>query len=384
MMDFSQIKEIDKKYSTITYPRHNLCFCRGEGNYLYDTNDRAYLDFVAGLGESCLGYRNAMLLNAIKEQTDQIISYSNLYYNELHSSLVKTIIDDTAFTKVCLGGSIGDTILITAYMLSKYGVEAKDNRSTILVVSELNYSRYEAMHSENLHIKYVKPDEQEFKKALTSDVCAAIFNPIQVEYGMFLTKYEFLLSAYAACKSQGITIIYDETSIGIGRTGTMFAFEQYGIQPDIALIARGMAGGLPMGAVLSRGEIANALEPSDRISIFCTSSVACAAAKTIFTCLKNGMLEEVQSKGEYLMSKLSKFKKYNFVADIRGVGLFAGIELTPALKAARIIGQMESLGFLLDQSNHNTLRITPPFTITESEIDAMCEALSEIFDETNM
>ena len=383
-MDFSHIKETDKKYSVITYPRHNLCLSFGEGNYMYDTNGRAYLDFVAGLGEDCLGYKNLMLSEAIKEQSDKLIGYSNLYYSELHSSLAKAIIENTAFTKVYFGGSIGDTLLITAYMIHKYCSISKDQRSTILVVSELEHSRYEAIQTQNLRIKHVKPDEKAFKNALDGDVCAVIFNPIQVEYGMVLTKYEFLLSAYAACKSQGITIIYDETSIGLGRTGTMFAFEQYGIQPDVLMVARGMAGGLPMGAVLVRGSIAAALSPNDRISVFCTSSLACAAALVIINRLKAGMLEEIQAKGEYLMSKLSKLKKHNFVKDIRGVGLFAGIELTPNLKAAKVIGQMEDLGFLLDQTNGNTLRITPPFTITESEIDSMCDALAEIFAETNL
>lgn len=383
-MDFSQIKEIDNRYSIITYPRHNLCFCRGEGNYLYDTNDRAYLDFVAGLGENCLGYKDVMLTEAIKDQAEKYIGCSNLYYNELHSLLAQTICENTAFTKACFCGSIFDTHLIVATMISKYRTEAKDPRGTVLIVTEASSSRYESLHSHNLNIRVVKPRPDEFKNALDSDVCAVIFTPIEVERGVKLNKYEFILSSYALCKSQDTLIIYDETGIGLGRTGTLFAFEQYGIQPDMVMIARGMGAGIPIAAVLSRGEISASLSPSDRISAFRISSIACTAALVVVERLKSGMLSEVEAKGEYLMSKLSKLKKHNFIADIRGIGLLIGIELTPNLKAAKIIGQMESLGFLLDQTDHNTLRITPPFTVTDAETDSMTDAIANIFAQTNL
>ncbi|MCH5164302.1 MAG: aminotransferase class III-fold pyridoxal phosphate-dependent enzyme [Clostridiales bacterium] len=383
-MDFSQIKELDRKYSMITYPRHNLCLSRGEGSYLYDTNNHAYLDLVAGLGENCLGYKHPMLTEAIKDQVDKLISCSNLYYNELQSQLAKTICETTAFTKACFCGSICDTLLIAATMVRKYCAMAKDSRRTILVVTDAKGARYDAMQNNNLDIRTVRPDENEFKKALDSDVCAVVFAPIQVERGVKLSKYEFILSSYALCKAHGTLIIYDETGIGLGRTGTMFAFEQYGIQPDIVMIARGMGGGVQIAAVLSRGEISTTLAPTDRISAFRISTIACTAALVVIDSLRSGLLEEVEAKGEYLMSKLSKFKKHNFVADIRGKGLMAGIELTPNLKAAKVIGQMESEGFLLDQTDFNTLRITPPFTITESEIDSMYNALAQIFAETNL
>ncbi len=383
-MDFSQIKEIDNKFSIITYPRHNLCFCRGEGNYLYDTNDRAYLDFVAGLGENCLGYKDVMLTEAIRDQAEKFIGCSNLYYNELHSLLAQSICDKTAFTKACFCGSIFDTHLIVGMMIRKYRAEAKDPRSTVLIVSDASSSKYESLRHHSLNIRMVKPHPDDLKKALDNDVCAVIFSPIEVERGVVINKYEFILSSYAMCKSLDTLIIYDETGIGLGRTGTMFAFEQYGIQPDIVMIARGMGAGIPIAAVLARGEISSSLSPSDRISAFRISSIACTTALVVVDRLHSGMLAEIEAKGDYLMSKLSKLKKHNFIAEIRGIGLLVGIELTPNLKAAKIIGQMESLGFLLDQTDHNTLRITPPFTITEAEMDGMTDALANIFALTNL
>lgn len=382
-MDFSQIKEIDNKYSIITYPRHNLCMVRGEGNCVYDTNNRSYVDFVAGLGENCLGYKNMMLTQAIKEQTDNLISFSNLYYNELHSLLAQSICENTPFTKVCFGSSIFDTLLITAMMIRNYCVEAKDSRNRILIVTD-SKRRYDAMQNQHLHIRTVRSDITEFKKAFTDDVCAVIFCPIEVEQGVKLNKYEFILSAYAICKSKDTLVVCDETGIGLGRTGKMFAFEQYGVQPDIVLIARGMGGGIPIAATLSRGEVATSLSPSDRISTINISSIALASSLVVVERLKSGMLEEVEAKGDYLMNKLIKLKKHNFVADIRGIGLVAGIELTPNLNAAKVVGQMENMGFLLDQTNFNTLRITPPFTISEREIDKMYDALAEIFAQTNL
>ncbi|MBR2970421.1 MAG: aminotransferase class III-fold pyridoxal phosphate-dependent enzyme [Clostridia bacterium] len=382
-MDFSQIKEIDNKYSIITYPRHNLCMVRSEGNCMYDTNNRAYVDFVAGLGESCLGYKNVMLSDAIKDQTDKVISFSNLYYNELHSTLAQTICDKTPFTKVYFCSSISDTLFILATMVRKYCVEAKDERDTILVVTE-SEGRYDTLQTRDLNLKTVRPDITEFKKALTDDVCAVMFCPIEVEQGVRLNKYEFILSAYALCKFKGTLVLCDETGIGLGRTGKMFAFEQYGVQPDIVLIARGMGGGIPIAAVLSRGEIATTLSPSDRINTSSISSIALATSLVVVERLKSGMLAEVEAKGEYLINKLSKLKKHNFIVDIRGIGLVAGIELKENLNAARVVGQMENLGFLIDQTNRNTLRITPPFTISEREIDSMCDALAQIFAQTNL
>lgn len=383
-MDFSEIKEIDQKYSIITYPRHNLCLVRGEGNFLYDTNDRAYLDCVAGLGESCLGYKNILLNEAIKEQTDKLISCSNLYYNELHSLLAQALCKNTAFTKACFCSSISDTMNIASTMIRKQCESSGDTRSTILVVTDSKGARYGSMHHPNFHIRAVKPNDEEFKNALDDDVCAVIFSPIQVERGVKISKYEFILSSYAMCKAHDVLIIYDETCIGLGRTGTMFAFEQYGIQPDIVMIARGMGAGIPAAAVLSRGEIAGSLSPTDRISAYRISSLSCVAAIVVIERLRSGMLEEIISKGDYLINNLSKLKKHNFVADIRGKGLIAGIELTPNLLAAKVIGQMEFNGFIIDQTDYNTLRITPPFTITESEIDSMVNALADIFAQTNL
>ncbi len=383
-MDFAEIKDIDQKYSIITYPRHNLCIQRGEGNYLYDTHDRAYLDCVAGLGESCLGYKNIMLNEAIKEQTDKLISCSNLYYNELHSLLAQALCTDTAFTKACFCSSIIDTISIAATMIRKYCEDAKDTRRTLLVVTDTKGARYETMHQRRFDIRTVKPDGEEFRAALSDDVCAVIFAPIQVERGVKMCNYEFILSSYALCKSRDVLIVYDETCIGLGRTGTMFAFEQYGIQPDIVMIARGMGAGIPAAAVLSRGEISSSLTPTDRISAYRISSLSCVAALVLVERLRSGMLEEIAAKGNYLINKLSKLNKHNFVADIRGKGLIAGIELTPNLLAAKVIGQMEFNGFIIDQTDYNTLRITPPFTITEGEIDSLVDALADIFAQTNL
>lgn len=383
-MDFSDIKDLDQKYSIITYPRHNLCVQRGEGNFLFDTNDRAYLDCVAGLGESCLGYKNILLNEAIKEQTDKLISCSNLYYNELHSLLAKALCKDTAFTKTCFCSSISDTMNIAATMVRKYCENVNDERHTILVVTDSKGARYDTMQQRRYRIRTVKPDDEEFRNALDDDICAVVFSPIQVERGVKISKYEFILSSYAMCKAHDVLIIYDETCIGLGRTGTMFAFEQYGIQPDIVMIARGLGAGIPAAAVLSRGEIAGSLSPTDRISAYRISSLSCVAALVVVERLRSGMLEEITAKGDYLINKLSKLKKHNFITDIRGVGLIAGIELTPNLLAAKVIGQMEFNGFIIDQTDHNTLRITPPFTITENEIDSMVNALADIFAQTNL
>ena len=382
-MEFNEIKELDKKYSIVTYPRRNLSFTHGDGNCLYDTNGRCYVDFVAGLGENCLGYKNVLLNQAICSQADKLINCSNLYYSELHALLSQKLCENSAFTKCCLSSSIWDTLVITATMIRKYRKAAKDNRNYLLIVTDYKSEKYNAMRSKDLHIKVCSTDINEFKAAFTDDVCAVVFIPVQVEIGIKISKFEFLLSAYAMCKAANALIVYDETSIGLGRTGTKFAFENYGIQPDIVMLARGLGGGISISAVLARGELVDALQPSDRISAFRISSVASAASIAVLEVL-DGELEEIKHKGEYLISKLSKLSKHNFVSDIRGIGLIAGVELSPNLPATRIIGQMENEGFLLDETRNNTLRLTPPFTITTDEIDRMCDALAEIFAKTNI
>ena len=232
------------------------------------------------------------------------------------------------------------------------------------------------------HVPY--NDFGALKKAADSDTAAIMLEVIQGEGGVMPADYDYIVNAYALAKSRGILFVIDEVQTGMGRTGKMFGFEHYGIQPDIITLAKGLGGGVPIGAVLARGDTANAFAPGDHGTTFGGNPLACAAANVVVTRLKNGLTEEVAKKGDYFMGKLSKLKKFNFVSDVRGKGLLLGVTLTDKVANTEIIGKMTANGVIILTAGNNTLRFAPAYTVTKEEIDVACDKLMDLFARTNV
>lgn len=397
-MDFNKIKELDAKNYMSTFNRQNICFERGEGSKLYDTVGKEYVDFVGGIAVNALGYNDPELVSAISEQCKKLIHVSNLYYNETQARMIDKLLSLGIFEKAFLCNSGAEANEGAIKLVRKYFYDKGEQRSTIITMLDSFHGRTLATLTATGQEKYSKPyaplpvgfkyvpfnDLEALKAAITPDVGAVMIECIQGESGVNVATYDYLVNTYALLKSKGILLIIDEVQTGMGRTGKMYGFEHYGIQPDIITLAKALGGGVPIGAVLAHGDVANAFKPGDHGSTFGGNPLACAAAEVVIDKLKNGLIDTACDIGDYMLSRLSKLKKYNFVLDVRGKGLLLGLQLSPKLSGAVVVSKMLSAGFILNCAGHNTLRFAPPYIITRQEIDDMVDALNKIFSETNI
>lgn len=398
-MDFNKIKELDSKNYMSTFNRYNICIDKGDGSKLYDTNGKEYIDFVGGIAVNCLGYNHPKLVKAISDQAAKLIHISNLFYTQEQVNLCEKLLSETIFTKMFLSNSGAEANEAAIKLVRKYFYNRNENKYKILTAKNSFHGRTLATLTATGQEKYSKPyaplppgfeyvpfnDFEALKNALTPDVAAVMLEPIQGESGVNSCAYDYLVNTYALCKSRGVLLILDEVQTGMGRTGKMFAFEHYGIQPDIITLAKGLGGGLPIGAVLARGDVANAFKAGDHGSTFGGNPLCCAAAYAVTSLLKEtDMIEQVALKGDYLMAKLSKLKKYKFVVEIRGKGLLVGLQLSDKIKGAEIVGKMAANGILVNCAGNNTLRFMPPYIITNEEIDEMVNKLGDLFASTNI
>lgn len=397
-MDFKEIKEIDAKRYMKTFSRQNICFTHGKGSKLYDTAGNEYIDLGGGIAVNCLGHDDPELTEAICAQAHKLIHVSNLYYNEPQAELCENLLDGTIFDRMFLCNSGAEANEGAIKLIRKHFYNRGEKRpkiitangsfhgrtlATVTATGQDKYSRSFAPLPDGFtHVPY--NDLNALREAADDDTAAIILEMIQGEGGVLPADYDYIVNAYALAKSRGILFAVDEVQTGMGRTGKMFAFEHYGIQPDIITLAKGLGGGVPIGAVLARGEAATAFAPGDHGTTFGGNPLACAAANVVVRRLKNGLLEEAAAKGEYLTGKLSKLKKFNFVRDVRGKGLLLGVNLTDKLNNSEVAGKMAANGVIILTAGNNTLRFAPAYTISTREIDAACEKLMALFANTNV
>lgn len=399
-MDFEKIKKQENKYYMPMFNRANICFTHGKGNRLYDTAGKEYVDFTAGIAVNCLGYGYPPLVEAVASQAQKLIHISNLYYNEPQSQLAEALIESSIFSRVFFSNSGAEANECAIKLARKYYVKKGiPNKHRILCAVDSFHGRTLATCTATGQDKYSAPfaplpegfshvpynDFAALKDALTDDVGAVMLEPIQGESGVVCASYDYLVNVYALCKQKGVLLILDEVQTGVGRTGKRYCFEHYGIQPDIVTLAKGLAGGVPIGATLARGEVAESFAYGDHGSTFGGNPLACAAALAVNEKISDpDFIARVESAGQRLQDRLMELRKYKFVADVRGKGLMRGLQLSDKVKNAEVIGRMREKGFLVASAGRNTLRFVPPLTITEEEIDAMAKQLGEIFANTNV
>lgn len=397
-MEFREIKELDAKNYMTTFSRQNICFTHGKGSKLYDTAGNEYVDMAGGIAVNCLGHDDPDLTAAICEQAHKLIHVSNLYYNIPQATLCENLLGGTIFDRMFLCNSGAEANEGAIKLIRKYFYKRGEKRNKIITAQNSFHGRTLATVTATGQDKYSRPfaplpsgfthvpynDFNALKNEADDDTAAIILEVIQGESGVLPADYDYIVNAYALAKSRGILFAVDEVQTGVGRTGKMFAFEHYGIQPDIVTLAKGLGGGIPIGAVLARGEAANAFAPGDHGTTFGGGPLACAAANVVINKLKNGLLEEVAQKGDYLMGKLSKLKKFNFVNDVRGKGLLIGVNLTDKVNNSEIVGKMAASGVLIITAGNNTLRFAPAYTVTKEEIDFACDKLMDLFSRTNV
>ncbi len=397
-MELKKIKELSNKNYMNVFHRQNICFVRGDKNKLYDTTGKEYTDFVSGIGVNCLGYNDPELVKAISDQAAKLIHSSNLFYNEEQAVLCEKLLDGSIFTKMFLANSGAEANECAIKLVRKHYNKRGQNRPVIVTAGgsfhgrtlatltatgqESHYRIYSPLPSGFRHVPY--GDLNALKDALTDDVGAIMLEVIQSRSAIRPADYDYLVGAYALCRSKDVLFILDEIQTGMGRTGKMFAFEHHGLQPDIVTVAKGMGGGLPISAVLARGDVAGSFAIGDHGSTLSGNQLACAAATVVVDKLKNGLIDRVADTGEYLAGKLAYFKKYKFVKDIKGLGLLQSVELGDNINGNYVAAQLLSAGILVNCTKKNVIRLLPPYTIEKSEIDDFAAKLDDIFKVTNV
>jgi acetylornithine/N-succinyldiaminopimelate aminotransferase len=394
-MPTEELKDAAAKYLMQTYARQPVSIVRGRGAKVWDLEGREYLDFVGGIAVNVLGHGHPDLVHAIQRQAAQLIHTSNLYYTEPQVKLAQVLVDHSFADRVffCNSGAEANEAAIKLarrYGHEKYGAE----RFEIITMKNSFHGRTLATITATGQEKVQKgfePLVPGFAYAPFNDfgaiagmvsrkTAAIMLEPVQGEGGVHVADREYLKHLRELCTQQDILLIFDEVQTGMGRTGTLFAYEQLGIEPDIMTLAKGLGGGVPIGACLAKESVAAVFTPGTHASTFGGNPLACAAALTVCRVLLEGrVLEQARRMGEYLAKGLADCKdRHRVVRDVRGLGLLQGMEVDIDAKA--VVGDCLARGVLVNATSDRVLRFVPPLVITQREIDKLTETLTAIFN----
>lgn len=380
------------------YNRFPIVFEKGNGVNLYDVNGKEYLDFAAGIAVFAFGYGNKEYNDALKEQIDKIIHTSNLYYNVPAIEAAKKIVDATGLDRVFFTNSGTESIEGAIKLARKYYYVNKNaNDSEIIAMENSFHGRslgalavtgqpkyQEAFKPLMSGVKYAKfNDLNSVKELVNSKTCAIIMETVQGEGGLYPADKEFIQGVRKICDDNDIVFILDEIQCGMGRTGTMFAYEQYGVKPDIVTLAKALGCGVPVGAFAANEKVASAMVPGDHGTTYGGNPLACAAVSKVFDMFKSyNLLENVKEVSAYLIEKLNGLKdKYDFIKEIRGLGLMQGMELSKPV--GDIIIKAQKKGLVIISAGACVLRFVPPLVINKADVDKMITILDECFAECN-
>jgi predicted acetylornithine/succinylornithine family transaminase len=385
---------LSEKYVAHTYARYPIVLVKGKGTRVWDVEGREYLDFVSGLAVCNLGHCHPKVVRAIQHQAEKLIHVSNFYYTEPQIQLASLLCQHSFAKKVFFCNSGAEANEGAIKLARKYAKEKGEGDRYEIITMERSFhgrtlATLTATAQEKFHkgysplmpgFKYVPFDDAEaVRKAIDSKTCAIMVEPVQGEGGVNCPSEGYLKALREICDEKGILLIFDEVQVGMGRTGKLFAYEHEGVEPDLLTLAKSLAGGVPIGALLIKNEIAESFGPGDHASTFGGNPLATAAGVAALTAiLEEGMLENCQKVGEYFLSRLEEVKKKTpFVQEVRGKGLILGMELK--MEGSSIVKEMMKKGFLINCTMGNVLRFLPPLIVTKQEVDQMLEALEEVF-----
>lgn len=364
-----------------TYKRFDLNFVKGKGVYLFEKNGDKYLDFVAGIAVNALGHSNEKIVKAIKEQSEQLIHISNLYYDDHQINLSKKLIELSDHQSVFFCNSGTEAIEGTVKIARKYG--QKMGKSKILYFDNAFHGRTLGALSVTSNEKYKKSfkplvpnveqvklnDQEDFLDKFDESVCAVIIEPIQGEGGINPVDEDFLQLIRDETSTNNALLIFDEVQAGIGRTGTFFAYEGFNVTPDVIALAKGLGGGVPIGAFIAN-EKADVLSYGDHGCTFGGNPLVTAVSNVVVDEVSNlDFLLQVTEKGNYLKNKLNVLKKeYSIITKIKGKGLMIGVDFEIDPKKIVELALEEKL--LIINAGVNTIRLVPALNVSYKEIDA--------------
>ena len=383
-MNNQEIKSLSEQYVIHSYGVRPIALVRGKGNLVYDADGKEYLDFIGGIAVNILGHCHPKLIDAVTTQINQLIHVSNLYYIEPQAKLAE-LLTSVSFADQCFFCNSGAEANEAAIKLARKYAKLNDSPDKVEVITLLGsfhgrtYAAMTATGQEKYQqgfeplvpgFKYaVLNDLDSVKQLISSKTCAVLIEPIQGESGVHPCTPEFIQGVRDLCNQHNALLIFDEVQCGLGRTGKFFAYEHYNVTPDIMSLAKGLAGGLPMGAMVATQKAAAAFTPGNHASTFGGNPLCAAAAYTVLkTIQEEKLLENAASMGQYMFAQLQQLQsKFSMIKEIRGKGLMLGAEIDRP--GAEIVNQCLQKGLLMNCAAGSTLRLLPSLLVTKSEID---------------
>ncbi len=393
-MTYQELKAEENQYVMNTYGRFAIALDHGQGSTVWDVEGKKYIDFTSGIGVCSLGYNNEAIINAITEQAHKLMHVSNLFTTAPMIQVAKQLCTRTGMGKVFFANSgaeanEGMIKLARKYSFDKYG----EGRADIVTLNNSFHGRtvttLKATGQDKFH-QYFFPFTDGFRYADANDfasiqantdehTCAIMMELIQGEGGVLPLDPKFVQQVAAFCKEKDLLLLIDEVQTGIGRCGELFCFQKYGIQPDVVSMAKGLGGGVPIGAVMAAPTCDTVLGPGTHATTFGGTPLVCSSANVVLQTIDDAFLRQVEEKGAYLKKEILAMGS-DKVKDVRGMGLMLGIIVDPAQRAD-IVAKMMDKGALVLTAGTDAIRLLPPLVITKEEMDeglaifreALCE-----------
>lgn len=395
-MELHDIISLDKKYHMNTFgDRTALCFTHGNGMLLYSNDGRSYVDLLAGIAVSALGHAHPALVEAITLQASKYLHCSNLYYNEPQAKLARLLVEISCADRVFFansGAEANEGAIKLARIYSqksghpeRYNIITFDNSFHGRTLATTNKASKIPAHATSGGFAKTSQNTvplnnlPALEEAIDSNTCAVMLEPIQGESGVNPADSAWLHGVRKLCDANGILLIFDEVQCGLGRTGKMFGYEHYGVEPDIFTLAKALGSGFPIGALLAKEFVAMAFEPGEHGSTFGGNPLACAAGlATVDTIISADLVGNSARMGEYLLKGLKVLScDQPLITEVRGMGLMIGIQLGRPI-ARDILSRCQTAGFLVGRVGDSIIRLLPPLIICKADIDKFLKSFSDI------
>lgn len=393
MLTNEEIFAKDKSDYLPVFARYNIVLDHGDGPYVYDTKGKKYIDFLAGIAVNVVGHNYKPFVDAVSKQASKMIHCSNLYYTEVQVEAAEKLKKLSGMDKVFFGNSGAEANEGAIKLARKYATNIDPEKIQIISALHSFHGRtlatLTATGQDHYHhgfgplpagFDYVPYNDIQALEAKMSDkTCAIMLEAIQGEGGVHVPDPDYLPKVRALCDKYNAVLIFDEVQCGMGRTGTFFGCQQFGVKPDIVTLAKGLAGGVPIGAFMATDKVANAFHAGDHGSTFGGNPLACAAACVVLDALIDGnLMENAKEIGAYLQSKFEEYKaKYpNLIKEVRGRGLILGMELTRP--GREIANECLDYGAIINCTAGNVLRFVPPLNITKAHVDELISVLDKV------
>lgn len=395
MLSLQEIRELDEKYVLQTYARMPVAFHYGAGDRLYDTEGKEYIDFLSGIAVTALGHAHTDLIAALNAQAEMLWHTSNLFFNQQQAQLARALVEINFPGKVFFCNSGTEANEAALKLMRAHGQAKQPARQKIVALKDGFHGRtfgalsitgqdkIQKGFGEVLgHIEFVEVDDiAGLSAAIDNTTCGVIMEPVLGESGVIPLSADFLKIARARCNEEGALLCFDEIQIGLGRSGHYFAYQHYGVIPDIVTMAKGLGGGFPIGAMLVAEKYAGVFEKGMHGSTFGGNHLATAVAYEVLRTIESEkLLDHVQSSSRYLIGLLNKLKqKYpDKIVEIRGLGLLIGIVMKDNIEARPLIEKGIQHGLLMARGGNSVLRLAPPLNVRKATMDAAVQKLDEL------